>query len=103
MHKKGEKIMHEGLVGTSRAPYTLKQIKLAFRKTVRGTLHDYDLKITSRDITKEDLKLFSEHEHQGAYYFLEEFCPLGQLNDKKLNEFVHQNIERFSFYKSDVV
>jgi hypothetical protein len=95
--------MHEDLVGTSRAPYTLKQIKLAFRKTVRATLLDYDLKITSRDISKEDLKLFSEHEPQGAYYFLEEFCPLGQLNDEKLNEFVHQNIERFSFYKSDVV
>ncbi len=85
--------------------YTKTAIKRRFCTILLGfILTEFGIKISKGSISEEDLELFCLRDGNNTFYFLNKFLDNQNLLDnKKLQDFIYENISEFSFYSPNVL
>lgn len=88
----------------SQPPRSLKEIKNDFLQVVKPViLKHFGIKLTKNMITIEDLKNIAEQSDSDWYFYDTFIDENNRLKQVELQDFVHNNISQFSFYKADIV
>lgn len=88
----------------SQPPRNLKEIRNDFLQIVKPTiLIHFGINLTKNMITILDMKEVAQKNGSDWYFFDRFIDENNRLKQVELQDFVHNNISQFSFYKADVV